>query len=92
MVEKMTEQKLYKIPTNEILESRRKFYALKRNPCETIEKWMYRVCGHMDVCDFPQSIEYIFTDKFLCELTVSERELIRKSDTNWSLICEYVSI
>lgn len=87
----MTDRKLYKIPSNEILDSRREFYGLKRNLGETIEKWLNRVCSHMGDCDFPESVEYIVTDKFVCELTANERQLIRKADTNWSMICEFVS-
>lgn len=92
MVDKNGDRKLYKIPTNDILDNRREFYGLKRKAGETIEKWLNRVYSHIEECDFPKSVEYILTDKFICELNATERELIRKADINWSVKCEFVSI
>lgn len=90
MVDTITDRKLYKIPTNEIPDNRRKLFGLKREIDESTKTWLNRVCSQMDLCDFPKSIEYILTDKFMCELSNDERALIRGTDTNWSLKCEFV--
>lgn len=80
-------RKLYKIPSDRILNNRRKFYDLKRKDDETIEQLLYRVFSHIDDCDFPASVEYILTDKFVCELNAEETEFLRKVDPNWSMEC-----
>lgn len=84
-------RKLYKIPKDEILDKRREFYGLKRISGESIEEWLDRICSHMDDCCFPESVEYILTDKFVCELSADERQQIRNADINWSMIWECVS-
>lgn len=86
------DRKLYKIPCDEILENRREFYGLTRETSESIETWLYRVFSHIDVCDFPKSVEYILTDKFVCELDADERAFIRKADPNWAMQFEVVSL
>lgn len=85
------DRKLYKIPSDEVLGNRSEFYGMSRKTGETIEKWLYRVFSHIDGCDFPKSVEYILTDKFVCGLDSDEREFIRKADPNWSMICKVVS-
>lgn len=85
------DRKLYKIPSDEVLENRREFYGLAREVGETIEKWLYRVFSHIDGCDFPKSVEYILTDKFVCELETDERQFLRKAAPNWSMMCKVVS-
>lgn len=91
MADKICDRKLYKIPSDKILDKRRGFYGLKRKRGETIEKWLNRVFSHIDDCDFPKSVEYILTDKFICELNTEERGLIRKAGIDWSMKCELVS-
>lgn len=89
--EYVRDRKLYKIPSDEVLENRREFYGLTREMGETTEKWLYRVFSHIDNCDFPESVEYILTDKFVCELVTDEREFLRKANPNWSMKCKIVS-
>lgn len=92
MADKVCDRKLYRIPSDKILDKRRGFYGLKRKNGETIEKWLNRVFSHIDDCDFSESVEYILTDKFICQLNIEEREFIRKAGPNWSMKCKFVSI
>lgn len=92
MTDKVCDRKLYKIPSNEILNNRRKFYGLKRENAETIQNWLGRFYDHIDDCDFPKSIEFILADRLLCELATTERNLIRKAFSSLSMIFEFVSI
>lgn len=82
----------YKIPSNNILDHRRKFYGLKKSNVEAIKKWFERVFSYADGCDYPESIKFVLMDKFMSELSNEERDHIRKADSNWSIKSVIVSI
>lgn len=91
MDDKVPNRKLYKIPSNNILDNRREFYNLTKN-VETKEKWLERVSGHIDDCDFSKKREYILADRFICELNTEEQDHIRTAGFNWSKKCPLVSV
>lgn len=75
---------LYKIPSDEILEDRKIFYDLKRNEGEQINVWLDRVQGHIECCEFPNFVQYLLIDKFMCELDKNVMKFVRVAHT-WSL-------
>lgn len=84
-------RKTYKIPPQNILNNHRKFYNLKAENAVVTGQWFERVFDHINDCDFPKGLEYILTDKFVCELSTEERENIDEGDLNWSIKCLLVS-
>lgn len=79
------------MPPNDILNNRRKFYDLKAEDTETIDKWFERIFNHIDNCNFAKEAEYILTDRYVCELDTKERDNIHEGDLNWSIKCLFVS-
>lgn len=77
-------QFFYKIPSEEILKSRKLFYDLKRKSGEQAKQWLDRVQNHIECCEFPKFVAYLLIDKFMCELAKDDKKFIRLANT-WSL-------
>lgn len=74
---------LYKTPSDEILQSRRAFYSLRRRPGESNAKWLKRVQECIGYCEFPLFVEFLLIDRFICGLNANELESIR-SIASWT--------
>lgn len=75
---------LYKAPKKEILKNRKAFYELKRRKSESIDKWLQRIQKCIDCCDFPDFVEFLVIDRFVCSLNKAEMEIILNTEA-WSL-------
>lgn len=87
MLKAMTTLNSYKIPTKKIRDQRKVFYDLHRNDAEPCDLWLKRVESAINRCEFPVFAKFLLIDKFTCELTNDEIELIIQSDVRrrtWS--------
>lgn len=87
MLKAMTDLNAYKIPTKKIRDQRKVFYDLHRNDAEPSDSWLKRVECAVNRCEFPVFAKFLLIDKFMCELTNDEIELILQSDVRrrtWS--------
>lgn len=75
---------LYKIPSDAIIQNRQIFYALLREHGESTKAWLKRVQFCINRCEFPEFIEYLLIDKFICELNRNENEYFRMAHS-WTL-------
>lgn len=85
MVDSNSTISAYKIPSHEILKKRRKFYGLRKEVGESVERWLKRVQLCIDYCEFPKGIiEFLLIDRYICELNDNELKAIERVDT-WSV-------
>lgn len=85
---------LYKLPLGEILQNHRKFYGLRRDHGEPMNRWLKRIqkCAHC--CEFsPITAEFLIIDYFLCGLNKGELQTIQSVNKSWTLkqLVDYVS-
>lgn len=76
---------LYEIPSDAVLQNRKKFYGLQRESGEQTKIWLNRVRNQVNCCEFPEFISYLLIDKFIGELASKERGFIRATADNWTL-------
>lgn len=87
MLKAMTTLNEYKIPSKKIRDQRKIFYDLHRIDDEMSESWLNRVENATNRCEFPVFAKFLLIDKFMCDLTDGEIELILQSDVRrrtWS--------
>lgn len=80
MLKAMTNLNLYKVPATKIREQRKIFYDLQRDDDESMELWLNRVEGVTNRCEFPVFAKFMLIDKFACELSDDEIEMIIQND------------
>lgn len=76
---------VYKIPSESILQKRIEFYKLQRKSEESIENWLDRVEYYISYCKFPEFVEYLAIDKFMCKLKSYELKDLRNLGNTWTL-------
>lgn len=84
---------LYKLPLSEILQNHRKFYGLRRDHGEPMNRWLKRIQRCIHRCEFsPITAEFLTIDQFLCGLTSDELNSIQSVNESWTLkqLLEYV--
>lgn len=84
MFDIIRKQVLYEAPKKEIVKNRKVFYELKRREKESVDKWLQRVQKCIECCDFPEFMEFLVIDRFVCGLDNTEMEIILKTAA-WSL-------
>lgn len=75
----------YEIPSVEVLQHRKIFYALKRESGEQITVWLNRVQTQVKYCEFRKFQQYLVIDKFMCELGQNDLKFLERSGRIWSL-------
>lgn len=85
MVEIAYNLELYKVPSDAVLQNRKKFYNLRREEDEKTKIWLDRVENCINCCEFPKFVIYLLIDKFIGELDTVERENVRAAADTWSL-------
>lgn len=75
---------VYRVPSNRILQYRRKFHGLQRKSGETTNTWFHRLHACFVRCEFPKLFEFLLIDKFVCELKINELDFYRVAD-HWTV-------
>lgn len=77
---------LYKIPSTTILDYRKVFCRLQREPNESIGQWLKRVQTRIVYCELPSIVmEFLLIDRFVYGLSANELKAIKAVKNSWSV-------
>lgn len=73
----------YEIPTDAVLEHRKKFYSTEKELTEPIAEWFCRIRSAIEHCDYGDFSNFLIIDKFFCGLDADAKRWLRKTKA-WS--------